>query len=152
MAARAAIRKKHADLTILDPTRRPRVLSFHTNGLRPLLEESCLVNDQDGVRIAEAFDTIGPRIVANEIGLPLGPGDEALPVDGSLFAQFFGQLPTVLAFDAADQSAEITSGMPALLPMMESVTDPCGDIFNLIDPTLDLPFRWHPPGRQRTDK
>lgn len=58
MAARATVREKHADLTVLDSSRRSRVLPLHANGLCALLEEAGLIHNQHGVRVAEAFDNL----------------------------------------------------------------------------------------------
>lgn len=74
---------------------------MYADRLPPLLEEARLVDDQHRLVLPEMLGYIRPHVVADLIGIPNRAGDEVLQVRGRGLAQFFGELPAVLAFDAA---------------------------------------------------
>lgn len=43
-----AVSQEHADLTILDTAGGPRILAFHTDRFRTLLQEASFINDEHG--------------------------------------------------------------------------------------------------------
>jgi hypothetical protein len=106
-AADRAISQEYPDLAVLDPASCAAVLPGNTGGFRALLEEACLVDDQDAVVVPEVLYDVAAEVVANRIGIPAGPAQEALDAMGRGVADRLGQLPGVLAFDTAQKPAEI---------------------------------------------
>ena len=98
-AVAAGIGQEHADLAVLDPSRRAGILPLHADRLAALLDEAGLVQDQHAAGITQMLDHIGPQIVAHRVGIPAHPAQELLhpvrrPIPGRL-----RQLPAVLALD-----------------------------------------------------
>jgi hypothetical protein len=83
------------------------VLATHPGGVPALLEEAGLVKDQDGVGIAERIDDIIPEIVADRLGIPVGPAHEVLNAIGVSVADLLGDLPGILPLDEPQQADEI---------------------------------------------
>jgi hypothetical protein len=92
-------------------SRRAGVLACHPAGLRALLEEARLVDDQHPAHvIPEVLHDVVAQIVAYSVGVPRRSVQEALDTLRAALADRLGQLPAVLAFDAIEQTGEITSG------------------------------------------
>ena len=98
--ARGGVGEEDADLAVLDPPGRPRVLALATPArLHSLLQEAGLINDQHRLRVAEVFDDVRPQVIAHLVGAPLGAPEQVLQAVGRRVAGLFGQLPAVLALD-----------------------------------------------------
>ena len=106
---RAGVSPEHADLTVLDPARRARVLPLHADGFAALLHDAGLVQHQHGTRIAQPLGDVGPQIVAGRSRVPAHPAQEVLhpPVGRGVTRGGRGRLP------ALDRAA-IKSAPPAL--------------------------------------
>ena len=63
MAKAAGIAGEDADLAVLDPTSRPRILAADTDGVATFLQKSRLIDHQDAVGAAKRLD----HIVAHKI-------------------------------------------------------------------------------------
>ena len=103
-----------------------------------LLEEAGLVEDQDGVGIAEGLDDVGPQVVADRVGVPVGPAQQVLDAVGVVVADLLGQLPGVLALHRAQQADEVGPDAVAGLAAGEPGPDPPGDLVELLPPVADL--------------
>jgi hypothetical protein len=103
------ISRGDAGLGVLDPPGGAGVLPRDTRRMGALLEGPGLVQDQDGVRIAERLHDVGPQVVANPVGVPVGPAQQVPDAVRGVFADLLGELPRVLArhrgqeADAGDQ-------------------------------------------------
>src|ERR1019366_7366724 len=104
MALARGIAEKHADLTILDPSGRPAVLARDADRMGALLHEARLVQHQNAAGIAEPLHDIVAADVACPLGIPEAAPEHRLHPPWGFIARIFGQLPAVLALDAADQS------------------------------------------------
>ena len=63
------------------------------------------------------LDDIRTQVITHSIGIPAGTTQETLDAMRRRFADSLGQLPGILAFDAAHEPAEITLGPdPEVLP------------------------------------
>jgi hypothetical protein len=77
------------------PCRPARVLTLHPDRGRALLEEPGLVHHQHRAWIAQVLQDVGAQIIADQVGIPLGGGQQPLhPIRGGL-AGVLGQLPAV---------------------------------------------------------
>jgi hypothetical protein len=83
------------------------------SGSEAFLEKAGFVNDPDSIRMAEMLDDIGLEVIADLLGIPVSSGEEALDAIGRGVADVFGDLPAILAFKGADESAEIVVGLLA---------------------------------------
>jgi hypothetical protein len=83
------VREKDADLAVGDRPCRATILGLHPNGFVPFLEESGRIENQHGLVISQVFQDVGPRIIADRIGIPLCRRQQALhPVRGRVSGLF----------------------------------------------------------------
>ncbi len=64
--------QEDADLGVLDPPGGAGVLAGDARGVVTLLEESGLVEDEDGFGVPERVDDVVPEVVADLVGRPVG--------------------------------------------------------------------------------
>jgi hypothetical protein len=122
-ASRAGIGKEDADLAVLAFASGAGILALDADRLGPLLEEAGFINDQDGVFVTEMLDDIGLEVIADLFGVPVSSSEEALDAVGSSVADVFGDLPAILAFDGADEGAEIVVSLLARFSTEKVVGD-----------------------------
>lgn len=104
---------------------RTGVLPSHAAGLRALLQEAGLIDDQDAARVVpEVVDDVAAQIIADGVGIPGGGVQEALDTLRSQLADRLRELPAVLALDAAEQADEIAPGALAYFRPGEATRDP----------------------------
>ncbi len=104
---------------------RPRVLARDAAGLRPLLREAGLIDDQHATRLVpEVLLDVLAQIVAHRIDVPRGSVQEALDAFCSALTDRFGQLPAVLALDAIEQTGQVAALALAHLGTREARGDP----------------------------
>jgi hypothetical protein len=100
----ACVAQEHTDLAILDSTCRATVLTLYTARVFPLLEETRLIHDQHGSRLAGLFNDVVAKDVASRVWIPLCPLKKVLHTIGCIFADSSRELPAVLAIDCARQT------------------------------------------------
>lgn len=61
---------KATDLSVFDPSRRPRILARHAGRCSPLLQEAGLIHHQHPVRITKRLDAVASHQTAKLIGRP----------------------------------------------------------------------------------
>src|SRR5262249_1578481 len=103
---------------------RPAVLAGHPARLRPLLQEPRLVGDEHPARVTEVLGHVPEQVVADGVGVPVGPGQQVLHPVGGRVAQVLGQLPPVLPLDPAEQPADVPECPPPRLAPREPAPDP----------------------------
>ena len=134
----AGVGQEDADLGVLDPPGGAGVLARDPGGVGPLLEEAGLVEDQDGVGVAEGLDDVGPQVVADLVGVPVGPAQQVLDAVGGVVADLLGELPGVLALHRGEQADEVGPDAVAGLAAGEPRPDPSGDRVELLPPVADV--------------
>lgn len=122
-SVRGGIGEKHADLAVVDASGSAAVLAFDASGLGAFFEEASFVDDQDSLTGAEVIENVGAQVVAHLIGVPVSSGEQALDAVGGGFAEAFGDLPAVLAFDGAEESVEVGTSAVALFATCEAPCD-----------------------------
>ncbi|ESZ00014.1 hypothetical protein X736_33245 [Mesorhizobium sp. L2C089B000] len=78
LAVAARVSQEHADLAVLDPPRRSRVLTRDTGGTIALLHKSRLVDDQDAILIAQRLHHIIANLVSEPISVPVAAPQQRL--------------------------------------------------------------------------
>jgi hypothetical protein len=78
----------------------PELLALDARGGGALLHEAGVVEDQDTVRLSEAFGDVALEFVTDVVRVSAGTGEQVLQSVGGGVACVFGQLPAVLAGDA----------------------------------------------------
>ncbi len=121
MAAR--VEEEDADLGVLDAPGRPAVLALDADGVRALLEEAGLVEDQDGLFVTEVLDDVAPEVIADGLGVPIGRIEEALDAVGGGLAEEFCEVPAVLPLGRGEEAAEVAEGTAAGLGASEAGGD-----------------------------
>ena len=120
----ASVGEEDAELAVVDLSGGARVLALHPHRGGALLEEPGLVGHQHSARVAQVLDYISAQVVADQIRVPVGGGQQPLhPIRGGL-ASVLGQLPAVLATHVAEQPAQIGEHAPAWLCAGEPTRDP----------------------------
>ncbi len=116
-ALAAGIGAEHAQLAVLHPPGRARVLPLHPGGLRPLLEEPGLVHHQHAVRRAQMPDHVGAHIVADSVVVPGGPVEQPLHPVRRRIPGGLSQGPPVLGRQRRQQATHVRAGpQPRLDP------------------------------------
>ena len=134
----AGVGEEDADLGVLDPARGAGVLPRHAGRAVALLEEPGLVEDQDRVGVAEVLDDIGPQVVADRVGVPVGAAHEVLDAVGVGVADPLGDLPGVLPLHRAEEPGEVGPDAVAGLAAGEAGPDPPGQLVELLPPFADV--------------
>jgi hypothetical protein len=130
--------EEDADLRVVDPPGRARVLPGDGRRLGPLLEEPGLVEDQDGVGIADRLDDVGSQVVADRVAIPFGPAHQVRDAVGVGVADRLGDLPGVLPRDRPEQADEVGPDAVTRLAAAEPLSDPSGHLVELLAPFTDL--------------
>ena len=102
----ARVRQKNADLRILDPARRPRILPSHPDRVLALLHKTRLVDDQNTIRIAKRLNDIVPNLVAQRVRRPQAAAQQRLDPIRPLKAGLLGHQPTRLALHPRQQPVD----------------------------------------------
>ena len=97
---------EHADLAIRDLAGRACVLASHAAGRFALLEKTCLIQNQHGVRIRQGLQRIFTHNVAQRVGVPPPSTEDGLLAPGARIARRFRPHPTGLAPLAAKKSVK----------------------------------------------
>jgi hypothetical protein len=79
-------------------------LALHAGRVFTLLEESRLIHNQHRLTLAELLNDVFAQYVARRVGIPLCSFEKVLHTIGRGFADPFGKLPAVLAFDRTKQT------------------------------------------------
>jgi hypothetical protein len=149
--AAAGVAEEDADLAVLDPPRRARVLPLHPGRLRAFLDEAGLVQDQHGIRVAQVLHDVGVQVIADRVGVPACATEEVLHAVGRRIACRFGQLPAVLALHGRQQATQVCRGTPPRLGAREPRRDPPQHRIETARPASHLRSRRHatsPPDRR----
>src|SRR4051812_12550377 len=143
MALAAAIAQEPPDLTVLDASRRARVLTSDANRLGSFLQEARLVYDQNTIRSTQMFDhvtaTQGPGLVL----APQRVGQYSLGAPGPGIADLFGQLPTILAFGRTQQGFQIKTRLLPRLRPHEELAQPVLHLLQFISPLVQSDWLHH---------
>ena len=127
-----------ADLGVLDPAGGAGGLAGDPGGVLALLEEAGLVEDQDGRVVAQRPDDIGPLVVADLVGAPVGAPEKVLDAIGGILADLLGELPGVLPLHGGEQADEIGADTVACLAACGPLADATGDLIELSSPLADI--------------
>jgi hypothetical protein len=130
--------EEDADLGVLDPPGRAGVLPGDARRAGPLLEGPGLVEDQHGVGVAERPDNVSPQVVADRVGVPVGPAHQVLDAVGVGVADLLGELPGVLPLDRPEQPGQVGPDAVAGLAAGEPRPDPSGHLVELLPPLEDV--------------
>ena len=134
----AGVGQEDADLGVLDPTGGAGVLTSDPRGMLALLEESGLIENQDGLVIAEGLNRVDSQVIADLVGIPVGATQEVLDGVGTVVADLLGELPGVLALDRTEQADKIGPDSTSGFAASESRGDPLGDRVELLAPGVDI--------------
>ena len=137
MALATGIGQENTDLTVLDPSRSPRILARHAGRLGSLLQEPGFVDDQHAVRRPQVLDHITAAQVARLVLVPQDMRQNPLGAPGAAVPDRFGQLPAVLALGRAEQPLQIQAHLAPRLRTPEQLTQA----------PLQLRQRLTPPGQ-----
>ena len=85
-------------------------------------------------RVTEVLGCVPDQVVANGVGVPVGPGQQVLDAVGGRVAQVLGELPAVLPLGAAEQPADVPDRSASRLAASEVAADPPADRLNLFRP------------------
>jgi hypothetical protein len=81
---------------------------------------------------------VGGQVVADGVGVPVGPGDQVLYPVGGRVAEVLGQLPAVLPLGVAEQAADGGYRPPPRLPAGEPAAEALADRRDLVGPRTHL--------------
>src|SRR3954470_15337973 len=120
----AGIGQEHANLAVLDPPRRARILARDPDRVLALLQEPGLVDHQHAVPIAEGLDHVSADAIAPAIRLPAAAPQQRLHAVGALKPGLLGQKPACLGPDPGQQAIEKGSGGRPYFGPAEHRSDP----------------------------
>ena len=169
-ALSAGVGQEDAELAVVDLAGGARVLALDPDRGGALLEEPRLVGHQHRVRVAQVLDHVGAQVVADQLRVPVGGGQQPLHAVGGALAGVLGQLPAVLAAHVAQQAAQVGQRPPAWLGADKPSRDagvqgvqpgrPCLDFLDVcrlvglqhrfLLPSMALPAHPRPAGRNPT--
>ena len=98
MAFGRHVGKKYAHLTILYLSRCTAILYSYSCRALTAFGKTGLIDDQNGLLLAQVLQGIGAHLVSHQICIPDSAGEETLHSVWSPFSGLFGQLPPVFAF------------------------------------------------------
>src|SRR5437588_1603566 len=107
MISLARIRQKDPDLAVFNASCCPTVLSLHSHGLLPLLEKARFINDQHPIGTGNHLTYIGLELISYLIAVPHRSVEQILHRIWRRQSCLFCQLPSIFAFDWAEQSSQI---------------------------------------------
>ncbi|GGL90231.1 hypothetical protein GCM10010840_30350 [Deinococcus aerolatus] len=85
-------------------------MPLDTGRFRAFLEEARLIKDQDGIWCLEVLKHVLAQVITHDVCLPPGGEQQPLDTEWGTLADVLGDLPTVLAFDWAQERVEIRQG------------------------------------------
>ncbi len=132
--ARGCVTQEDADLAVLDAAGGAGILAGYTDRLAPLLQKPGLVHDQHAFGVPEALADVAEQLVADRVGVPVGPRQQVLHAVGGRVAEVLGQLPAVLPLRVAQQPADVADGALAGLAAGEVPADALGHPRQLVRP------------------
>src|SRR5690349_5045602 len=106
MALSACLGQKYPDLAMLDTTGCATLLSGHTGRMLAFFAKPCLINHEHGLGIAQRLDHIGTSGLADLLRIPLGPPQHMLEAIWGGIPNDFGDLPSILTLDGAQQAPQ----------------------------------------------
>ena len=117
------IQQKDADLAVLAPPGCPAVLPRHPCRLLSLLDEPCLIEDQDPVCFCQVLGDVGPQVITHGLLIPVRLPQQPLHPTRSVLCPCFGHLPAVLALHGRQQSFQEAPRPPAHLGSLKARPD-----------------------------
>ena len=91
--------------------------------------------------MAQVLGDVPEQVVADGVGVPVGPGEQVLhPIRGGL-PEVLGELPSVLPPGLAQQPTDVPGRPPPGLAPGEPPADPLAHRGQLVGPLGDLPGR-----------
>src|SRR6266540_2350870 len=103
----ARVGQENADLAVLDAAGRATIVPCEASRMAAFLKKAGFVKHTHRSGICQIVDHIRLQAVAQRIGVPVGPTKQVLKAIGLRIATDLGQLPAILAFGWAQQSAQI---------------------------------------------
>jgi hypothetical protein len=131
---RRRIGQEHPDLSVLDPSRRARVLPGHPGGLGALLQEPRLIDHQHTPGVAQVLHDILTQIITDQVSIPVGRHQQPLhPIRAGLPSPF-GQRPGVLTLHRRQQTTHVRGHTPPRLGPGEPRPDPGMNLRQTLSP------------------
>ncbi len=143
VAVAAGVAEEDADLAVLDPPRRARVLPLHPGRLRAFLEKPGLVQHEHRALVAQVRRHIGLQVIPDGISIPVCPAEEVLHPVRCRITGDLGQLPAVLALYRGQQAAQVGRSAPPRLGTGEPGCDPLQHRIQPTRPAFHLRLRRH---------
>jgi len=78
--------------------------------LIPYFSKAGLINHQHATGIPDRFADVLAQHIAQVLGVPDGPIQQILHGIGRALTGFFGQLPSIFAFDGTEQTLQVGLG------------------------------------------
>jgi hypothetical protein len=88
--------------------------------------------------MTKIFDDIALEIITDLVGIPVGSGEQALDAIWGCVTDMFGDLPSILALDGADEGAEIVVGLLARFSADKMVRNPLMESRETDSPSANL--------------
>src|SRR5882724_5311278 len=107
MTSLTGVGQKDADLAIFDAACRSTVLALDPDGFGPLFEKAGLINHQHPTTLAEPASDILAHLITQVLRIPHRPVEQVLHGIGRALACLFGQLPSIFAFERAEQALQV---------------------------------------------
>jgi hypothetical protein len=139
----AGIAEEHGDLAILDAPGGAGILALDADGALAFLDKAGLIKRHHRIRIAQVLDDIGAQIVAHRIGIPTHAGQEVLHAVRRGIARRLGKLPTVLALQRCQQTAQVAAGAMACFSPAKARRDPLRQFVQASGPVLCRCYACH---------
>jgi hypothetical protein len=125
--AETLLGQKHADLTVLDPSRRAAVRALHAHAL-------LLIDNEHAVRVGPMLPPIRLQVVPHGVSFPDCASQQMPEPMRTGSTGLLGQLPTVPALDRTQQSLPISQRRPTWLGAKKAGADPLNDLLQLSRP------------------
>ena len=87
-----------------------------------------------GVLIAEVFDDVSARVVADCLGIPLGPGQQVLQAIRCGVSGMFGNRPAVFPWQVRQQSQDEGPCAASRFDPREAACDPAHQVIEHVQP------------------
>ena len=109
----AGVGQEHAQLAVVDLAGGARVLALDPHRGRALLEKPRLVDHQHPAGVAEVLDDVAAQVVADQVRVPVGGGEQPPHAVWGALAGVLGQLPAdLLNGPRSPGSAAVGSRVP----------------------------------------
>jgi hypothetical protein len=136
---RTGQRQEHAHLTVLNATRRPRILTLHARRLVPLLQEPRLVHDQH-TRVTLG-QQVPPRVmhqlIPHRVGVPRRAVQQSLDRVRRRIAHVLGRLPPVLPPHRPQQPPHVRRRPLTQVATTETPADLFDQLLEVTSPSLN---------------